>query len=170
MKKSFAFALATAFALGQVAHAATAISDIHFDINTKGDDKDKGEPINIQVVKDGTTIVYDSGFIAGDLKFGNESYNDWRAPHAGTTIKVPISLDDCTKLKFRVEKRGDKGWLVSFRVRANKDSLVLLADTPTVLFGKRNPVRVHNLDFPGGIKAEHHDGGNFHEFGFTCRP
>jgi hypothetical protein len=147
------------------------ISDIHFDINTKHDDKDRGEAINIQVLKDDTIVVYDSGWIGEDLAYRNESYTDWRAPSAGTQINVPITLDDCPKLKFRVEKRGDKGWYVSFRVRANNDQLVLLTDTPTVLFGKRNPIRIEKpLEGLDGVKAEHHNGGNFHVFGFTCRP
>jgi hypothetical protein len=149
---------------------ATAITDLHFDINTKGDDKDRGEAINIQIIKDGTVVVYDSGWIHDDLIFHNDSYNDWRAPWAGTGIRVPITLEDCPKLKLRVEKRGDKGWQVSFRVRANNDALILLDDTPTVQFGKRNPVEISKpLEGVHGIKVEHSDGGSFHTFGFTCR-
>jgi hypothetical protein len=80
-------------------------------------------------------------------------------------------LDDCSKLKFRVEKGGYQAWEVSFRIRANNDQVVLVTDTPTVLFGKKNPIRVEKpLEGPGGIKAQHLNGGNFHVFGFTCHP
>ena len=147
----------------------TEITDMHFDINTKGDDKDRGEAINIQVIKNDTIVVYDSGWIHDGLVFRNNSYNDWRAPWAGTTLKTKVYLEDCAKLKLRVEKRGDKGWIVSFRVRGNNDSLILLSDTPDVQFGKRNPIEVHNvLQGPQGVKFKHTDGGSYHVFNFTC--
>jgi hypothetical protein len=143
----------------------TAINDLHFDIYTKEEDKDRGEAINIQVIKNDTAVVFDSGWIHGDLVFQDDSYNDWRgAPNQA------VSLEDCPNLKLRVEKQGNKGWKVSFRVRANNDTLILLNDTPEVLFGERNPVIVHNpLDGPNGVRFEHWDGGNHHVFGFTGR-
>jgi hypothetical protein len=46
-----------------------------------------------------------------------------------------------------------------------------VTDTPIVLFGKKNPIRVEKqLEGPGGIKAQHLNGGNFHVFGFTRHP
>lgn len=144
----------------------TPITDFHFDINTKGDDKDKGESLNFQIIKNDTEVVFDSGWIHGDLKFHNNSNNTW----AGAP-KVPVTLADAPNLKLRVEKQGEKGWKVSFRVLANNKSLVLLSDTPEVLFGKRNPVVVHNpLDGPGGVKFQHWDGGTYHIYGFTAKP
>ena len=44
-------------------YAATVISNLHFDINTKGNDKDL-DSINIQILKDDTAILYDSGWIS----------------------------------------------------------------------------------------------------------
>jgi len=41
----------------------TPITDLHFDINTKGDDKDRGDAINIQVIKNDTVVIFDSGWI-----------------------------------------------------------------------------------------------------------
>src|SRR5262245_48553082 len=91
-------------------YAATAISDLRFDINTKGEDLD--QPINIQILKDDTAILYDSGWISERQIRKNK---EWRAPGPGHPIRFPILLDDCSKLKFRVEKVSDKAWEVSFR-------------------------------------------------------
>jgi hypothetical protein len=147
---------------------------LHFDINTKSDDKDLDEPINIQILKDDTAILYDSGWISVRQFRKNK---EWKAPGPGHPIRFPILVDDCSKLKFRVEKDGDKTWEVSFRVRANNDQVVLVTNTPIVLFGKKNlfgkedPIRVEKpLEGPDGIKAQHLNGGNFHVFGFTCHP
>lgn len=88
------------------------------------------------------------------------SYNEWEAPGPGHPIRFPISPDDCSKLKLIVEKEGDKGWEVSFRVRANNDQVVLVTDTPTVSFGKNNSMRVeksldrHRILMPDGTDSD----------------
>jgi hypothetical protein len=68
-------------------YAATPISDMRVDINTKGDDKDLNEPINIQILKDETAILYDSGWIS-ELQFRKNK--EWRAPGPGHPISFPF--------------------------------------------------------------------------------
>lgn len=150
---------------------ATDINDLLFEINTKNDDKDQGEPINFQILKDDTIVVYDSNWIFGSFLFSENSYHYKRAPWAGAKILVPITLDDCPKLKLRVEKMGDNSWKATFQVKANDKQLTLLSETPIVLFGKSHPVRPEKpLEGPGGAKVKQLNGGNFHVFGFNCPP
>ena len=155
--------------------AGTVISNLHFDIHTKGDDKDSQEPLNIQILKEYGEILYDSGWIGDDQLFPKNSHYEWKAPGPGHPIRFPILLEDCSKLKFLVEKAGDKTWEVSFRVRGNNGQLVLVTDTPIVIFGKKNlfdkenPIRVEEpLESSGGTMAHHFNGRNVHLFEFTC--
>lgn len=150
---------------------ATEINDLVFEINTKDDDKDKGEPINMQILKDDTVVVYDSNWIFGNWLLKENSYNYKRGPWAGSKIIVPITTDDCPKLKLRVEKMGDNSWKATFQVRANDKQLTLLTETPTVLFGKSHPIRPEKpLEGPGSAKVTQWNGGNVHIFGFNCPP
>jgi hypothetical protein len=144
----------------------TKIVDLHFDIYTKGDDKDKGEAIDFQIMRNDTEIVFDSGWFHRDRVFVPNSYDDRKGKP-----KVPLTFSDCSKLKLRVEKEGDKPWKVSFRVRANKHTIVLMPETEEVLFGKRNSVNVDQalLGLDGG-KTTHLDGGSIHVFTFTSKP
>ena len=155
----------------QAAALTTDIADMLIEINTKDDDKDKGEAINFQILKDDKIVVYDSGWIFASWLFKENSYNYKRAPWGGAKIIVPITTADCPKLKLRIEKMGDKSWKATFQVRANERQLTLLAETPTVLFGESHPIRTEQpLEGQGGVKAKHLNGGNFHIFGFTCQP
>lgn len=150
---------------------ATNIVDFVVEINTKDDDKDKGEPINFQILKDDNIVVYDSGWFFGNWLLKENSYNYKRAPWSGRKIIVPITTDDCSKLKLRVEKMGDNSWKATFQVRANERQLTLLSETPTVLFGKGHPiVPEKSLDGRKDAKATHWDGGNIHIFQFNCLP
>ena len=153
----------------QASALTTDITDLLFEINTKDDDKDKGEPINFQILKDDKIVVYDSGWIFNWLLKEN-SYNYKRAPWGGTKIIVPITTDDCPKLKLRVEKMGDNSWKATFQVRANERQLVLLAETPTVLFGKGHPILPEKPEGVAGAKVTHWNGGNVHIFGLNCLP
>jgi hypothetical protein len=96
---------------------ATNITDLLFQINTKDDDKDKGEPINFQIVKDDKIVVYDSGWHFGSWVLKPNACHYRRAPWGGSKIIVPITTDDCSKLKLRVEKMGDNPWNATFQVR-----------------------------------------------------
>src|SRR5262245_49468698 len=164
-------------------YAGTLIRDLSVEIYTKSDEKIKDEPINIQILKDNTVLIYDSGWIMEERQLRKNSYNEWKAPGPGHPIRFPISLDDCSKLKLVVEKEGDKRWEVSFRVRANNDQVELMTDTPTVSFGNDNPIRLirveNPLDGTYSTKAPHLNAGrstflsrlrDFHVFGFTCDP
>lgn len=151
--------------------AATNIVDVIFEINTKDDDKDKGEPVNFQILKDDKIIVYDSGWHYGNWLLKEGSYQYKRAPWGGRTIIVPITTDDCSRLKLRVEKMGDNSWKASFQVRANDKKLTLLTETPTVLFGKGHPIVPEKpADGRKDAKVVHWDGGNVHIFTFDCPP
>ncbi len=148
------------------AKADTPIRDFIFDINTKDDEKDRGESVRFQIIKKDTEILYDSGWIHGDLVFGKGAWDSRRgAP------QVPFTLEDAPSLKLRVEKQGDQRWEVSFRVRANGDSLLLMDDTLKVVFGKRNTT---NIDKPlrgaDGKAVTHLDGGSIHIFAFAPKP
>ena len=148
------------------ADPATQITGLKLELHTGGDDKDKGEAISIQIIKNDTVIVYDSGWIGAD-----NTYHDNDTTYWGFEPKVPFTLGDSPNLKLRIEKQGDKGWKVSFRLLSNKDSLVLVDNTPEVLFGKRNSVVVDKpLLGADGIKATHLDGGSIHVFAFTAKP
>ncbi|MDE2179838.1 MAG: hypothetical protein KGJ40_03195 [candidate division NC10 bacterium] len=149
---------------------ATNIVDLLIEINTKDDDKDKGEPINFQILKDDKIVVYDSGWIFGNWTLKQNSYNYKRAPWGGAKIIVPITTDDCSKLKLRVEKMGDNSWKVTFQVRANERQLTLLSETPTVLFGKGHPILPEKPEGTGGAKVTQWNGGNVHIFSFNCVP
>src|ERR1700680_3354424 len=108
---------------------------------------DQGEAISFQVIKNKTDIIYASGWLHGDLVFREYSHMDWTVPHPGNpalTIRKPITVADCSNLELRIEKQNDNG------------QLELLADTPTMQFGKRNPIHVENLlDGPRGVKFLH---------------
>lgn len=149
---------------------ATNIADLLFEINTKDDAKDKGEPINFQVLKDDKVVVYDSGWHFGNWQLEENSYNYKRAPWGGAKIIVPITTDDCPKLKLRVEKMGDSVWKATFQVRANDRQLVLLTETPIVEFGKGHPLRPEKPKGAGSAKATQWNGGNLHIFEFNCPP
>lgn len=153
------------------AAAATNINDVIFEINTKDDDKDKGEPINFQILKDDKIVAYDSGWHFGNWVLRENSYHYKRAPWGGAKILVPITTDDCPKLKLRVEKMGDTSWKTTFQVRANDKQLTLLSETPVVQFGKGRPIVPEKpLDGRKDAKAVHWDGGNVHIFQFNCVP
>ncbi|PWB81170.1 MAG: hypothetical protein C3F08_02625 [Candidatus Methylomirabilota bacterium] len=150
---------------------ATNIADLVIEINTKDDDKDKGEPINFQILKDDKIVVYDSGWHFGNWVLKENSYQHLRAPWAGRKIIVPITTDDCSKLKLRVEKMGDNSWKAAFQVRGNERQLTLLSETPTVLFGKGHPIVPEKpLDGRKDAKVTHWDGGTVHIFQFNCLP
>ena len=145
---------------------ATQIADLHFDIYTKGDDKDAGEAINFQIFKNETELVFDSGWFHRDRVFVANSYDDRKGKP-----KVPLTFADCSNLKLRVEKEGDRPWKVSFRVRANNHTEVLMPETEEVLFGERNSVNIEKpLLGADGVKAAHLDGGSIHVFTFTTKP
>jgi hypothetical protein len=159
------------FLLGsfQVA-SATNIVDLLFEINTKDDDKDKGDPINFQILKDDKIVVYDSDWHFSGWQFKENSYYYKRAPWGGAKIIVPITTDDCPHLKLRVEKMGDNSWTATFQVRANEKQFTLLSETPTVQFGKGHPIRPEKPEGAGSVKVTHWNGGNLHIFGFDCPP
>lgn len=151
-------------------HCVTAqqISGAKFIMNTKDDDKDSDEAINIKIIKNETIILYNSGWVHKDITFHNGKPNDWDTTKSGNMS--PISLSDCDKLHFRVEKEGEKGWEASFQVISLDEKVILVRDTPNVRFGKKTDIRIHNpLDGLSGVKVTHIDGGSWHEFGFTCR-
>ena len=133
MARAAAFAVALVLLTPQSVHAQTPIRDFIFDIFTKGDEKDRGESIRFQIIRNEKEVVYDSDWIHGDLVFGKEAWDSWRG-----TPTVSFGLEDAPKLKLRVEKQGDKGWKAIFRVRGNGDSLILMKETSEVEFGKRN--------------------------------
>src|SRR5574337_211449 len=171
LKYVTAGAVASLLLLGSFQAAlATNITDLLFEINTKDDDKDKGEPINFQIRKDDKIVVYDSGWIFGNWVLKENSYNYKRAPWGGAKIIVPITTDDCPKLKLRVEKMGDNSWKATFQVRANDKQLTLLSETPTVQFGKGHPILPEKPEGAGGAKVTHWNGGNLHIFEFNCPP
>lgn len=149
---------------------ATDVADLLFDINTKDDDKDKGEPINLQILKDDKIIVYDSNWIFGKWLLKTNSYNYKRAPWGGSNIIVPITTDDCSKLKLRVEKMGEKSWKATFKILANDRQLTLLSETPTVEFGKSHPILAEKPEGTGSTKITHWNGGNIHIFQLNCPP
>jgi hypothetical protein len=153
------------------ARAGTIIVDFEVEINTKDDDKDKGEPINFQVLKDNTIVVYDSGWFFGDRQLKENSNHYKKGPWFGRKMTVPITTDDCSKLKLRVEKMGDGSWNATFQVRANDKQLALLSETPVVRFGKAHPIVSEKpLDGRKDAKVVHWDGGNVHLFQFNCVP
>lgn len=150
---------------------ATNIVDLIFEISTKDDDKDKGEPINFQILKDDKIVVYDSGWHFGNWVLKPDAYNYRRAPWAGSRIIVPITTDDCPRLKLRVEKMGDNPWKASFQVRANEKQLTLLSETAAVEFGKGHPILPEKpADGRKNAPVTHWDGGNVHIFQFNCLP
>lgn len=150
---------------------ATDIVDLLFEINTKDGDKAKGEPINFQILKDDTVVVYDSNWIFRNWLFTKDSYYYRRAPWAGAKILIPLTTDDCPKLKLRVEKMGDSGWKATFKVLANEKKFTLLTETPIVLFGESHPVRPEKpLEGQGGAKVTQWNGGSVHIFRFDCPP
>lgn len=150
---------------------ATNIDDLIFEINTKDDDKDQGEPINFQILKDDKTVVYDSSWHFSNWVLKENSYNYKRAPWGGSKIIVPITTDDCPKLKLRVEKMGDSSWRATFQVRANDRQLTLLSETPVVQFGKGHPILPEKpLDGRKDAKVTQWNGGNVHIFSFNCPP
>ncbi|MBI2882911.1 MAG: hypothetical protein HYY11_03225 [Candidatus Methylomirabilis oxyfera] len=150
---------------------ATNITDLLFEINTKDDDKDKTEPINFQILKNDTIVVYDSNWVFGNWSFKENAYNYKRAPWGGAKILVPITTDDCPALTLRVEKMGDHSWKASFQVRANNNELILLTETPTVLFGESHAIRPDKpLQGPKGAKVMQSNSGNVHIFRFNCPP
>ncbi|MDE2059802.1 MAG: hypothetical protein KGL31_05950 [candidate division NC10 bacterium] len=164
-------AVASLLLLGSFQAAlATDIVDLLFEINTKDEDKDKGEPINFQILKDDKIVVYDSNWIFGNWTLKPNSYNYKRAPWGGAKIIVPITTDDCSKLKLRVEKMGDNSWKATFQVRANDKQLTLLSETPIVQFGKGHPILAEKPEGAGDAKVTHWNGGNVHIFAFNCPP
>lgn len=164
-------AVAGVLLLGSFQAALAAnIADLLFEINTKDDAKDKGEPINFQVLKDDKIVVYDSGWHFGNWQLKENSYNYKRAPWGGAKIIVPITTDDCPKLKLRVEKMGDSSWKASFKVQANDRQLMLLTETPIVEFGKGHPLRPERPEGAGSAKVTQWNGGNLHIFEFNCPP
>lgn len=153
------------------AASATNIVDFEVTINTKDDDKDKGEPINFQVLKDDTVVVYDSGWFFGNWLLKENSSHYKKAPWFGHKMTIPITTDDCPKLKLRVEKMGDGSWRTAFQVRANDKQLTLLSETPIVQFGKSHAIAPEKpLDGRKDAKVVHWDGGNIHIFQFNCVP
>ncbi|HWQ70243.1 MAG TPA: hypothetical protein VN494_09910 [Patescibacteria group bacterium] len=150
---------------------ATNITDLLFEINTKDDEKEKTEPINFQILKGDTIVVYDSNWIFGNWLFKENAYNYKRAPWGGAKLLVPITTDDCPALKLRVEKMGGQSWKASFQVRANNRELILLTETPTVLFGDSHPIGSDKpLQGQKGAKATPSNSGNIHIFRFNCPP
>jgi len=146
-----------------------SITEMEFFFNTRGDAKAVDEPINIQVLKN-NTLIYDSDWIQGDVAYNANTSHNWFAPWADKPILVPVSTADCPNLKLRVEKQGDKPWTTNVRVLGNARSLLLLADTPDVQFGKKNTAPVNDvLNGSAGVKVQHTDGGSYHLFSFTCR-
>jgi hypothetical protein len=148
------------------ADPTTQITGLKLELHTGGDDKDKGEAINIQIIKNDTDIIYDSGWIGANNKYHENDITYWPFEP-----KRPFKLGDSPNLKLRVEKKGDKGWQVSFRLLSNNNSIILVDNTPEVLFGKRNSVVVDKpLLGADGVKATHLDGGSIHVFAFTAKP
>jgi len=153
---------------GNPIKAGSNITEMEFFFNTRGEAKDATEPINIQVLK-GNAVIFDSGWIQGDVGYNVNTSHNWFAPWADKPITAPISTADCPSLKLRVEKQGEKGWTTNVRVLGNARSLLLLPDTADVQFGKKNAAAVNDTIDAGGAKIQHTNGGNFHIFSFSCK-
>ncbi|MBZ0169093.1 hypothetical protein MELA_00933 [Candidatus Methylomirabilis lanthanidiphila] len=149
---------------------ATNIVNFEVEINTKDDDKDKGEPINFQILKDNTIVVYDSGWFFGNWLLEENSYRYKKAPWFGHKMTVPMETDDCSKLKLRLEKMGEKSWKATFKLLANDRQLTLLSETPIVEFGKSHSILPEKPEGTGSAKTTHWNGGNIHIFQLNCPP
>src|SRR5438552_12818807 len=141
---------------------------MEFFFNTRGDGKDMGEALVIQVLKN-NTVVYDSGPVQGDTVYNPNTSHNWFAPWAGVEFKSPVTTADCPNLKLRVEKQGDKTWTTNVRVLGNTRSLLLLPDTADVQFGPKKAAPVNNTVTSGSGQIQHTDGGNYHIFSFSCQ-
>jgi hypothetical protein len=153
---------------GNPIKGGSTITEFEFFFNTRGEAKDAAEPIDIQLLK-GSTVIYDSGWIQGDVSYNVNTSHNWFAPWADKPVTVPVSTADCSSLKLRVEKQGDKPWTTNVRILGNSRSLLLLPDTADVQFGKKSATPVNDTLDAGGAKIQHTNGGNYHIFSFNCK-
>ena len=84
-------------------YARTSISDLHVDINTKGNDKERGELINIQILKDDTAILYDSGWISERQYLKEQGVE-------GTWTWTPDQISHFARRLLQIEISRRKGW------------------------------------------------------------
>lgn len=146
------------------------ITNLHFDIYTGDDNKDRGDELKFSILLD-NKIIEQTNAIHGDLVFREGgSPNTW-----DINLNRKFMESECPRMSFIVEKIGStNGWYAAFKLTANNH--IIFYEPPRdsngnfiyALYGHRNPIEIITRDGGvDGIRFHHLKGPNEIEYKFN---